>query len=196
VRETQRAEKKWALSQEAFDSLLILLDSDRELAGIKYEKLRLKLLKYFEWMNSETPESLADETLDRVARKLYEGSDIYNLESYVYSVAKNILFEFKRKENKEVIAHGEYNTNLHSTPEPESERLVCLKKCLNVLSNEDKEIIICYYEEEKHEKIESRKQIASNLGVTLTALRVRVCRLRAQIEVCLNQCLRKSVNEK
>ncbi len=177
--------------------MMNLLDpKDPERAGLKYELLRRKLVKYFEWMKTETPENLADETLDRVARKLHEGANVYNFDSYVYSVAKNILFESKRKENKEVIAHNEYSTNRVQKHEPESERLICLKKCLNSMPQEEKELIVSYYEEEKREKIESRKELAASLGISLTALRVRVCRLRAQIEFCLNRCLETSFNKK
>jgi hypothetical protein len=39
--------KNWVLSQEAFDALLDWLDPDREQAGIKYEQIRLRLIKIF-----------------------------------------------------------------------------------------------------------------------------------------------------
>lgn len=194
--EANQPKKIWTLNQEAFDSLMTLLDADNEKAGLIYEKLRNKLVKYFEWMNSEAPESLSDETLDRVARKVYEGAEIHNLEGYVYSVARMILFEFRRKESKEVVAHGEYSTSLYSMPEPQSQMLSCLHKCLAVLPNEEREIIVSYYEEEKREKINSRKELADGLGISLTALRVRVCRLRAQLEICLNNCLQQTADEK
>lgn len=196
MEEANQPKKNWTLNQEAFNSLMTLLDADSEKAGLMYEKLRNKLVKYFEWMNAETPESLADETLDRVARKIYEGAAIYNLEGYVYSVARMILFEFRRKESKEVVAHSEYNSSLHSAPETQSQTLSCLHRCLAELPSEEREIIVSYYEEEKREKINSRKELAEGLGISLTALRVRVCRLRAQLEICLNSCLQQTAGEK
>ena len=39
--------KNWELSQEAFDALLIWLDSDREQAALKYERIRGGLIKIF-----------------------------------------------------------------------------------------------------------------------------------------------------
>ena len=44
--------KDWELTQEAFDQLLNLLDHDRELAAEKYERLRRRLLRVFEWRGS------------------------------------------------------------------------------------------------------------------------------------------------
>lgn len=182
----------WSLNQDAFDGLMKLFDADRDRAGIKYELLRDKLVRFFEWKSCETPESLADETLDRVARKASEGAEIYNLEGYVYSVARMILHEAKRKGNKEDIAHIEYTSKVYSPPKSQSQTLACLQKCLGSLPREERELIISYYEEEKKEKIESRKKMATDLGISLTALRVRACRLRTQLESCLKKCLKNT----
>ena len=64
--------KNWSLSQEAFDALLDWLDSDREQAGIKYEQIRSRLIKIFTGRGCVDPEDLADETINRVTRKLKE----------------------------------------------------------------------------------------------------------------------------
>ena len=37
------------LSKDALEKLFVHLDEDRELAGKKYETLRLGLIKFFEW---------------------------------------------------------------------------------------------------------------------------------------------------
>ncbi|HKP37054.1 MAG TPA: hypothetical protein VJT71_09355, partial [Pyrinomonadaceae bacterium] len=58
------------LAQEDFDRLLAWLDADRERAGVIYEKIRWRLITIFAARNCVTPEDLADETLDRVARKV------------------------------------------------------------------------------------------------------------------------------
>ena len=68
--------KDWQLTQEGFDLLLSLLDHDRELAAEKYERLRRRLLKLFEWRGSPTPEEHADETFNRVARKISKASKL------------------------------------------------------------------------------------------------------------------------
>jgi dihydroneopterin aldolase len=64
--------KNWELSQETFDALLAWLDSDRDQAAMKYEKIRRALIKIFTGRACVEPEDLADETINRVARKLKE----------------------------------------------------------------------------------------------------------------------------
>jgi hypothetical protein len=65
--------KRWSLTAEAFDKLLVSLDPDRERAGEKYEHLRGGLVCLFEWRGAPFPEDHADEVINRVARKLGEG---------------------------------------------------------------------------------------------------------------------------
>ena len=66
--------KQWSLTKEAFDSLLSWLDPDREWAGEKYEVIRARLIKVFAYRGCHTPEELADETINRVAKKIDEVS--------------------------------------------------------------------------------------------------------------------------
>ena len=65
-----------ALSQTEFDALLASLAPRRDLAGEKYEAVRRMLTRYFEWRHCVPPEDCADETIDRVARRLAGGERI------------------------------------------------------------------------------------------------------------------------
>ncbi|MFL6230009.1 MAG: hypothetical protein ACJ741_14655, partial [Pyrinomonadaceae bacterium] len=62
--------KQWTLTRDAFEGLLTWLDSDREQAGKKYEDIRSSLIKIFTWRGVAEAEELADETINRVARKV------------------------------------------------------------------------------------------------------------------------------
>jgi len=86
------------LSQSAFDRLLAQLDPDAQRAGEKYQTVQRSLAKFFECRGCATPFELADETLNRVARRLEEGETIYAGEfaSYAYGVARNVLREHAR----------------------------------------------------------------------------------------------------
>ena len=81
-----------ALRAAQFRRLLLRLDADRDRAGEKYEDLRRKLIRYFEWNPRFPVEALADETLDRVARKLAT-EEIHDLPAFVWAVAKNVRQE-------------------------------------------------------------------------------------------------------
>ena len=103
--------KEWVLTREAFDKLLTCLDPDRERAGIRYEIVRLKLVKFFEWRGCESPEDQADETINRVARRIDEGEVINNLESYFLGVARLLLLESEKRRAKERAAVAELSQN-------------------------------------------------------------------------------------
>ena len=59
-----------SLRFEQFEALLQQLGPDREFAGTRYEQLRRRLISFFEYRHCRDAESLADRTLDRVARLL------------------------------------------------------------------------------------------------------------------------------
>jgi DNA-directed RNA polymerase specialized sigma24 family protein len=84
---------RWVITQDAFDLLLRKLDEDRDRAGERYEAARRKLVKFFELRGSDAPEEHADETLNRVARKLAEGERIENVNAYLLGVARLVLKE-------------------------------------------------------------------------------------------------------
>ena len=88
--------KNWVLTQDAFDVLLARLDRNQERAGQKYEHVRHALITFFESRGSASPEDHADDTINRVARRLVEGSEIPvdKLPGYFYGVARNVLKEY------------------------------------------------------------------------------------------------------
>ena len=94
--------EKRLLTQEAFDRLLARLSLDRERAGAKYELLRANLIGYFRRQGVNSAAELADETIDRVARKIAQGEDIpdASLPGYFHSVARNVWREHLRGNNR------------------------------------------------------------------------------------------------
>src|SRR5688572_13262120 len=94
--------KDWIVTQKAFDKLLGVLDTDRERAGEKYERIRQKLTKIFRWRGCSLPEEYVDRTMDRVARRLDEGAELRVNNPYLYfhGVALNVLREYRREMEK------------------------------------------------------------------------------------------------
>src|SRR5215217_645986 len=182
---------EWVLTQAAFDGFLATLDIDREKAGEKYEYIRLKLLKYFQWCGSDVPDIDADETINRVTRKIYEGQDIYNLTGYIYGVAKLVHAESLMRRNRMRALDDESLIELSSigVKIEVANYHECLERCLGVLSDEDREVIIEYYRYQKTEKIDGRKRLAARLGVSLNTLRVKMHRQRMNLEGCVEKCL-------
>jgi citrate lyase gamma subunit len=69
------------------------------------------------------------------------------------------------------------------------QRLNCLEQCLNKLESLSHEIITRYYVGKERVKIEHRRALAEELGVTMNALSVRACRIRDKLEGCVRQCI-------
>lgn len=189
-----RPKSEWVLTQAAFDGFLAILDKDREKAGEKYEYIRLKLLKYFQWCGSDVPDIDADETINRVTRRIDEGQDISNVTGYIYGVAKLVHAEsLKRRNQRRPLEQESFVAPLSIGIDVELENYQeCLQCCLACLSDEDREVITEYYRYRKIEKINCRKQIAARLGISLNTLRVKMHRHRINLEACVEKCLARS----
>src|SRR5438270_5786540 len=92
------------LTPEAFDKFLLWLSPDREESGRKYEELHRKLTRYFTCKGCDCPERLADQTIDRVVRKLASGTLDRDGEPIIicYGFARNIYLEWFREQQKTV----------------------------------------------------------------------------------------------
>lgn len=183
--------KTKAINQEGFDRFLACLDADREKAGQEYERIRGRLLLYFQCRNVTQAEDGADEAMNRVIDKLNAGEEIRDPVQYVFGIARMVLLEITRQQAR----HQEIeDTTLVSTPEDEDNeelnaRLVCLRRCLQKLTPEQRDLITQYYEEEKRAKINLRQQLAERFGIDLNTLRVRACRVRDGLKGCVQKCV-------
>jgi DNA-directed RNA polymerase specialized sigma24 family protein len=68
------------------------------------------------------------------------------------------------------------------------QRLGCLERCLDKLKPDQRQLAIDYYRDVRREKIERRRTIAERLGISMNALGIRACRIRATLEVCVGAC--------
>lgn len=193
---------RWILTQEAFEGLLKWLHSDRDSAGDRYEDIRQRLITIFTQRGCREPEDLADETINRVARKLTEIAATYDGDPalYFYGVAKKVLKESWQRRSAPVAAA--VAAAIPPTAHPgEDERhqeehyYECLEQCLGSLNSESRELILQYYQEAKQKKIENRKQLARRLGIAASALRLRACRIRAVLDECIRECIRPRQDE-
>ena len=191
--------KDWTLTKEAFERLLDSLDANRERAGEKYENVRRKLIEFFEARGSNSPADHADQTINRVARRLDEGEGVKDISAYSYGVARLLLKETLRGRGKEPLTLDLAPAPLIVTDDDEDERrhleearLKCFEVCLSNLPAASRVLIIEYYREEKGIKIEQRKRQADALNMSLNALRLRACRIRVDLGDCITSCLDRS----
>jgi RNA polymerase sigma factor (sigma-70 family) len=184
------------LTAQAFAKLLDHLGGNEEQAGEKYENLRRTLIRFFEWRGAPFPEEHADETFNRIARKLNEGVEIRNIGGYAYEVARLVYLEALkghqyRRAPLDEIEHETSAPDLTDEMVEKERRLTCLDDCLGVLPAEGRELITEYYSDEKRGRIDRRKVLAERLGLRRDALANRAQRLRDKLEQCVTRCLKK-----
>jgi DNA-directed RNA polymerase specialized sigma24 family protein len=184
---------EWTLTEESFARLLACLAPDAEQAGELYSKLHLKLVKFFDWHGAPFPEECADETLNRVARKVDSGEEIRDLTSYCQGVARLVLLETLRHPDNKKVNLDELVSVAARDPEIEEldARRQCFANCLGELPAESQRLILAYYRDEKRDKIDNRLALAKELCIPLNALRSRAQRVRKKVEECVHRCLRR-----
>lgn len=184
--------RKWTLTQEAFDQLLASFAPDREDAAHKYLEVRENLIRLFVWRGCPFPEDHADETFNRVARKISQGEEILNAPAYVIGVARMLVLEIVKADSRQRQALEEFK-KIDASEDTQTElRIECLQRCLGRLSPENRELILQYYQGDKRTKIENRRQLSDRLGLAINSLRMRALRLREQLQTCCEECLNHS----
>lgn len=173
-------------SQEAFEKLLAWLDPDCDKAAAKYERIHTRIVNILSARGCWMAEDLADETFNVVASQIDRLVETYDGDPalYFYGVSRRI--------------HQEWLKTLRPPPPspspPDSrdkERLaLCLDKCLKRLATpEEAQMVVRYHEGEGQERIDNRRKMADELGITLNALRIRICHLQARIRPCIEECV-------
>src|SRR5882757_5870855 len=173
------------LGQQDFDRLLSWLDRDRERAGFLYEQIRWRLVTILAARGCTLAEELADETIDRVARRVVDIQHAYSGDKAIYflGVMNNVHHEYLKR------------PTLSQPPEPEDDleaketTHLCLAKCLDKLSPNSRRLIERYYSENKRAKIDLRKRIAAERDNGISTLRLRAVRIREKLQTCIEQCL-------
>lgn len=181
--------KNWVLSQESFDALLDWLDSDRERAGIKYEKIRRRLITIFTGRGCSDAEDLADEAINRVVNKLREIESEFEGDRarYFYGVANKVLMEYLRRKPPQLPPVSATDSNRIE------QEYRCLEQCVEQLSPENRHLLAEYYGTESKEKAEKRKKLAEQLGIAPNALRIRAYRIRQALQECVENCVERSI---
>jgi DNA-directed RNA polymerase specialized sigma24 family protein len=191
----KRASSTGSLSQEGFDRLLALFHPDRDRAGLQYEALRHKLVRFFEWRRCHPADELADETLDRVSRRLLEGAEvrIQDPASFVYGVARNIAREAlaRAARHPPPTPLGAEAENALDPPARDPDRaLQCLDRCLEAMPVETRRLLLVYHGDKRGSP--ARQRFLDGLRVSPGALWVRMFRLRKRLERCVQGCMNAS----
>jgi DNA-directed RNA polymerase specialized sigma24 family protein len=177
------------MTEPAFKKLLGAFADNEDEAGREYERVRIKLMRVFEWNGVGPADELADQAFNVVARHLEKGKEIDNLIGFIVGVAKVIAGEV-RKKRKPLSLEDVKEKQQPIEPEPiePDARQKCFDYCLADLTSEKRYLIVEYYKHEKGDKIKRRQKLADELGIPMNALRIRAHRIRMGLEKCITRC--------
>jgi DNA-directed RNA polymerase specialized sigma24 family protein len=173
------------LRGEDFDRLLDWLDADRERAGLLYERIRWRLVTILASRGCTLAEELADETIDRVARRVADIEQIYVGDKAIYflGVMNNVHHEYLRRPTAPRPIDKSDDVEMREAIH------VCLDNCLANLAPYSRQLIERYYAADKKAKIDLRKIIARELGIKPATLRLRALRIREKLQTCIEGCM-------
>jgi DNA-directed RNA polymerase specialized sigma24 family protein len=192
--------RDWTLTPGALQRLLTWLDGATNSDGRQYLEMQRRLLAYFERKNCSNPDELADQTLNRVARRL-EAEDVIEDDTpakYCYIVARFVFMEHLRERRKDHALMEDIRRHpagqmpgVSAAGDEKALRekmLSCLEQCTGRLEPLNREIITRYYTGKERVKIENRRALAASLGLTVNAVSIRACRIRDKLEECVTRC--------
>jgi DNA-directed RNA polymerase specialized sigma24 family protein len=185
IRKAQRS-----LTAEAFGKFLRWLSNDDSQAIGEYQAIRRKLVRYFIHKGCADPDELFDRTVDVVVGKIDSCGGILSQLAYCHGVARNIWRQSIR-ENRTVAMTGEFPSKEPDESGATEEELRCLEHCVSQLPPEQQELVTRYHGSLGRERIEARRVLAQEKGGSV-AVRVRACRIRKELRLCVTDCLARS----
>ena len=182
---------KFEITKDNFDKLLRWLNEDRERAAQTYSLIHRKLVVFFTSKQISVAQDLADEAINRVARKIdhltedYKGDPAY----YFFSVAKKVLLEYLKSPKELELSQ------VQTAPEQEKDVFEDYYEhfysCMENLSVENRELIIKYFQKAKQSKIDHHKELMKKLEISPQLLRTKIFRIKNSLRKCIKSNLEK-----
>lgn len=181
------AKNRRTVDGAVFARFLEALAADAEEAHGRYLRLQKKLVGFFRLRGVSDPASAADETLDRAAYRIFEGATVPDPERFCVGVARNIVKERLRREQREHTAFVSFLEDRPDSADGEVERIQhILKPCFEQLADKDQKLMLAYCQVPGgRARAEHRRRVALEMGMTMMALRMRVTRLRSVLDECV-----------
>jgi DNA-directed RNA polymerase specialized sigma24 family protein len=180
------------VQKETLKELLNLLHPDEAKAAVEYHNLHQRLTRFFDWNNAQDPMALADEAIDRLAKRATDqdkNDNVQHISAFALGIARHMLQEEGRRQLKMVEISRHWQA-MESARIQETEAEVmddALQQCLAKMRPERRRLIEAYYNSSGAEKIKKHQQLADSEGLSLNALRNRALRARQELEACIRK---------
>ena len=187
------SESKAELDQHFTILLEFLAPNDPEEAGRLYLRLHEKLEGYFRLRGVADPVGCADEVLDRAARRIAEGTEVPEINRFCLGIARFILKEQWRIDTRESQAFLRFLEQNESITEDELNRLSLMRLCFDQLAQNDRELLNAYCAAPRgRARAEHRRNLAKARHSNVSAVRIRVTRLRRELDDCVREMAKAS----
>lgn len=184
-------------TQDDLRRLLKRLDPDPEAAWEKYRTIWQKLVTFFQHHNCPSASDHAHDALSRIARR-DDLEEVRDVGAFAYGVASKMRFEIYEKLKREISIEdptsgaGDRESLRVVDPVEEIDRqrkLTCVRRCLRRLTADERKLFLSFQLADGKTRSEERSQLAVFTGISVGALRVRVFRIRREVERCARKCL-------
>jgi RNA polymerase sigma factor (sigma-70 family) len=196
-----------SLTEESWDALFDFLDPGRAAktgpdrnatAEARCLEITRKLVFFFTGRACGDAEDLTAETILRVAGKAREIARVPGMDplAYFFGVARNVHLEWLRDARRETMRRESAVRDPGFFPIRDvrawrNDEIVhrCLERCMATLGNAARRLVISYYSDDKTAKIERHRQLATEFGKSVNALRIEVHRIRKVLRECMTACV-------
>jgi len=176
---------------DALGALLQLLGDGPESSGRAYRALHERLIRFFHLNGRMDPEALADEVMDRLARTAADGSNqIKSAEAFAVGIARHVVQENIRSQQRDAETARYWESRRNLADGTNESIFLALDLCMSALSAQKRDLLRSYYEWTGRRKIAHHLKLASELGLTVNALRNRLMRARKELDACVRRRLR------
>jgi len=166
--------------------LNFLCPDDPDEANRMYLRLLQKLAGFFRFKGMSDPENDAEDTLERAGKKILEGVPIPDIDRFCMGIARNVFLERLRKQRQEESAFKQFLENSENDNTEVDKMTELMKQCFEKLPKEDRDLLHSYCKIPPGiSRAEHRLQLAKKLKLSISALRIRITRLRRALEECV-----------
>jgi RNA polymerase sigma factor (sigma-70 family) len=159
-----------------------VFDSDE-----RYNRLRTKLVFFFERRNCPDPEDLADESIRRLLSHVKGNGSPESVEGFSYGIARNVYLEWLRESSKTAPLEPAKPPVRWSSPAQELPRMVA-QASVTALDDGERELLEQYYLDGA-----TAETIAHQHGLSPEGIRSRVFRAKRKL---LQRVLAEKTGEK